>query len=182
MHPDLVKAAKQLDVSLPGLERAAKHSEQVIDHYKTVLPEFLKNTKPAISSVELEHADIVLLGSIARQESTPTSDCDYYILEDGARPATARGLRFAAESIRQEIDVEQLGARGAFGEIVVAGNLYERIGLEVDSNVNLTQRTPERLWASKLTLCNSTRQLQRLKKPSTLGFTDGVTARLTCQP
>jgi hypothetical protein len=88
----------------------------------------------------LNKVDVVVLGSIARRELTPYSDCDYYVLQHAASPETTRDLSIAAEKGREKLDYRPPGAQGTFGEIVIAADLYERIGLEVDSNANMTQR------------------------------------------
>jgi len=92
------------------------------------------------ASVASWKTDIILLGSIARQESTTTSDCDYYILQTGASPEVTRKLINAAESARKSLGMDKPGSQGMFGKIVIAPNLYESIGLEVDSNTNMTRR------------------------------------------
>ena len=140
MHQDLVEAIKILDIQLPALEKSAKHSEETLNNFRELLRERLKRADIDISSEELKKTDVVILGSIARGESNASSDCDYYILQNGASAATTRALGIAAEAIREKLDVRKPGEEGVFGEIVVAANLYEIIGLEVDSNVNITRR------------------------------------------
>lgn len=138
MHQDLVEATKILGIQLPALEKAAIHSEDTLNNFGERLRE--KLTKGDISSEELEKTDVVIFGSIARGESNVSSDCDYYILQSGASAATTRALYIAAESVRKELNVPKPGVQGVFGEIVVAAYLYEIIGLQIDSNDNLTSR------------------------------------------
>ena len=138
MHQDLVEATKILDIQLPALEKAAKHSEDTLNNFGELLREKLK--KADISSEELEKTDVVIFGSIARGESNVSSDCDYYILQSEASAATTRALEIAAESVLKKLNVPEPGVRGVFGEIVVAAYLYEMIGLQIDSNDNLTSR------------------------------------------
>jgi len=83
---------------------------------------------------------VVLLGSIARGESTSISDCDYFVLQHGASPGVSRQLIAAAEQARQEAGYREPGAQGVFANIVIAANLNESIGLDVDSNTNMTRR------------------------------------------
>ena len=93
-----------------------------------------------LGSADKDKADIVLLGSIARRESTVASDCDYFVLQHGASPITTRQLIRAARRARESTGLNKPGAQGVFGEVVIAANLYECIGLDVDSNANMTRR------------------------------------------
>lgn len=145
MHPDLAKASAALEVPLPGLEAAARNSEDVLQSFREKLPGILEeraneegNRAPTDRDKEL--ADVVLLGSIARGESTSISDCDYFVLQHGASPGVSRQLIAAAEQARQEAGYREPGAQGVFANIVIAANLYESIGLDVDSNTNMTRR------------------------------------------
>jgi len=140
IHADLAKASQQLEVELPAIEKAAGDSEQIIEDFKNELDEFLGEKFLTKNEKDLERTDVILLGSIARREYTLTSDCDYYILQNGASPEVSRKLIDAAEKIRERHGMGEPGLQGMFGKIVVAPNLYESIGLEVDSNTNMTRR------------------------------------------
>jgi len=136
MHEYLVKAAKLTGVELPALEEASKTSDKLLKNYKKRLYEKLSKDTPE----GMDKTDIVLLGSIAREEASPKSDCDYYVLQHGAPANTTRRLTMAMERVLKDLEVRKPGAQGVFGEIVVAANLYESIGLELDSNTNMTRR------------------------------------------
>lgn len=136
MHDDLSKAAKLVGAELPALEEASKTSQRLLGEYKRLLDEKFSKDRPD----DLEKTDVVLLGSIAREECSFQSDCDYYVLQHGARPHTTRRLITAMERIQRDFQLAEQGGQGVFGEIVVAANLYERIGLELDSNTNITRR------------------------------------------
>jgi len=136
MHEYLVNAAKLTGVGLPALEEASKTSRQLLSKYKKVLKDEFSKALPE----GLEKTDIVILGSIAREESSSNSDCDYYVLQHGAPPNTTRKLIMAVGKKLTSFGVRKPGAQGVFGDIVVAANLYESIGLELDSNANMTQR------------------------------------------
>ena len=140
MHADIVYAGKSLGIELPALHKAAQQSDEALDNYRGFLQESLEKIAEEREPEELSKVDVVVLGSIARRESTPYSDCDYYVLQNAASPETTRELSFAAERGREELGYRQPGARGTFGEIVIAADLYEWIGLEVDSNANMTHR------------------------------------------
>ncbi|MBN1805604.1 MAG: hypothetical protein JW837_10160 [Sedimentisphaerales bacterium] len=136
MHVDLVKAARLVSVKLPALEDASKTSRRLLSQFKEVLKQEFSKNRPD----DLERTDIVFLGSIAREEASFQSDFDYYVLQDGALPETTRRLITSAEKIRETFGSAQPGGQGVFGNIVVAANLYESIGLELDSNTNMTRR------------------------------------------
>ena len=140
MDSELVKAAQLLGIELTGLKKAAKYSEQIIKDYRQCLREVLQEILETGQRKHLEKTDVVLLGSIARRESTVGSDCDYYILQNGAPPEVTQNLTLAMEQIRQRLEPTEPGVQGIFGNIVIAANLYETIGLEGDTNVNMTRR------------------------------------------
>lgn len=136
MHEYLAKAAKLTGVELPALEEASKTSDRLLKDYKKRLYE--KLSKDTLE--DMDKTDIVLLGSIAREEASSKSDCDYYVLQHGAPANTTRRLTMAMEEVIKDLEVRKPGAQGVFGKIVVAANLYESIGLELDSNANMTRR------------------------------------------
>ena len=136
MHDCLGKAAESLGIELPALEESSTLSEKVLGQFK----ESLKKDFSIEKLERLEETDVVLLGSIARGECTEESDCDYFILQNGAPPDTAHTLVQAAQQIREDLGRAKPGVEGAFGEIVVAPNLFESIGLNADTNTNLTRR------------------------------------------
>ena len=140
MHPDLAKAASFLGVSLPALDQAAKGSRAEIEQFKTQIKEVLEELSEGKEYTDLHKTDVVLLGSIARYEATPGSDCDYFVLQNGASPETSQDLVVAVETVRKRLEYHEPGGQGVFGNIVIAPNLYESIGLESDTNKNITQR------------------------------------------
>ena len=89
---------------------------------------------------EVLDTDLVILGSIARQETTLESDCDYIVLQNGCLPHVSRKLLEIGDLARRGAQFSPPGRQGVFGDVVIAGSLYERIGLETDTNQNLTHR------------------------------------------
>lgn len=136
MHSDLAKAAELTGIELPALEEASVTSEHLLSGYKDALKKKFSKNRPD----DLESTDIVLCGSIAREECSYQSDCDYYVLQNGASPHTTRKLIEAMQEIEVDFPIGERGGQDVFAGVVVAANLYERIGLESDTNTNLTQR------------------------------------------
>jgi hypothetical protein len=140
MHQYLEEAAKSFSIELPDLKKAAEIAKNEIDDFKDLLPKILSDEYHIEDHSELENVDVVVLGSIARQESTTGSDCDYFILQNGASPQATQDLIYATEKVRRAIGFSEPGGQGVFGNIVIAANLYESIGLDIDTNANMTRR------------------------------------------
>lgn len=83
-----------------------------------------------------EDASVVLMGSWGRAEVTAGSDDDFMLLVDG--PERER-VSPSIDEITRVLDLPP-GARGPFGEPVFGDRLVEDIGLDRDSNKNLTRR------------------------------------------
>jgi hypothetical protein len=140
MHNDLARAAENLQVELPSLAAASKKAEDDVRRFKASIMEHWKKSPDLRSADDYRDVDLVLLGSIARQEVTKGSDCDYLVLQNGCTPEISQRLLTVADRVREELEYAEPGRQGVFGDIVIAANLYERIGLESDSNQNLTHR------------------------------------------
>src|ERR1700752_3241483 len=136
MFDELSKAAQSLELDLSNLKTAAANTEKEVSKFKALVSEYW--TGP--SHEEVSNVDLVLLGSLARQEVTGESDCDYVVLQNGCTPDTSQALLLIAEEVRSELGYAPPGRQAVFGDIVIAGSLYERIGLESDTNQNLTHR------------------------------------------
>jgi len=136
MHEDLSKAAKALGAVIPNIAHAADQTRQDLEAFKSVVLHDLQQS----NITNPNGADLVLVGSIARQETTRGSDCDYMVLQNGCLPHVSRKLLQIGNHARIEVGYGAPGQQGVFGDIVVAGSLYERIGLEADTNQNLTHR------------------------------------------
>lgn len=86
-------------------------------------------------------ATIVTLGSWGRGEVTSGSDDDLLLLVDGApRENVAPTLAQAVQRIRSGDAFKAPGREGTFGEVAFATELVEKIGLDRDTNSNLTRR------------------------------------------
>ncbi|MDW5595688.1 hypothetical protein VSS74_15165 [Conexibacter stalactiti] len=90
-----------------------------------------------------DDATVVLMGSWGRRELTPRSDDDYMVLVRGAKRSApprplpeAVGRAFAADPSGSSSP----GREGIFAKVVYSADLVQRIGLDDDSNTNLTRR------------------------------------------
>lgn len=112
--------------SFPNLSRArARTSECLIERKRQL--------------AELPHdagVSIVLMGSWGRSEVTNGSDDDYMVLVKGANRT---GIHPPKAQIRSILD-KPPGDQGVFGEPAFSDEMIGNIGLEEDSNSNLTRR------------------------------------------
>jgi hypothetical protein len=83
-----------------------------------------------------EDVAIVLMGSWGRSEVTSGSDDDYMVLVSGESRDDVRPSKAEIETILDRAP----GKQGIFGEPVLSRVMIEKIGLEEDSNTNLSRR------------------------------------------
>ncbi len=83
-----------------------------------------------------EDVAIVLMGSWGRSEVTSGSDDDYMVLVSGE---SRDNVRLSKAEIEMILD-RTPGGQGIFGEPVLSRVMIEKIGLEEDSNRNLSRR------------------------------------------
>jgi hypothetical protein len=81
-------------------------------------------------------ASVVLMGSWGRAEVTTGSDDDFMVLVDGSERGAVKP---SVDDVKSVLDAAP-GDQGTFGTLVFCENLIENIGLDADSNSNLTQR------------------------------------------
>jgi hypothetical protein len=81
-------------------------------------------------------ASVVLMGSWGRGEVTEGSDDDFMVLLDGAE---GPDVQPTIEEVSEVLD-EEPSEDGPFAEPVFSNNLVHDIGLDADSNKNLTRR------------------------------------------
>jgi hypothetical protein len=92
-----------------------------------------------------KHAAVVLMGSWGRHELTASSDDDYVVLvrglapEEGWGPAHDTAAKVAERFARDPGGFSAPGRQGVFAEVVYSADLM-RVGLDDDTNTNLTRR------------------------------------------
>ncbi len=89
--------------------------------------------------------DVIVFGSLARQEWTSGSDVDWTILIDGQANAqhriTAREVERTLGNMKyKETPLTGPGAEGIFGNLAFSHEIVHHIGGQADSNRNTTQR------------------------------------------
>ena len=128
-----------------GLEFVAINScESATQEVRKTLQDFYK-TQPFSSDL-----DLVVFGSIFRNEFTKGSDVDWTLLIDGQ--ADARHLD-EAKFIEKKIQEKKLGKpspAGAFGITTISHDLVHYIGGENDTNQNITRRVLLLLESGKI--------------------------------
>jgi hypothetical protein len=130
-----VKAvANSHSVDISALEKAASLSETLKADLKRYLSDSLQGKAfPGL--------DVIVTGSIARSEATAGSDCDFLLLVDTTQ--THDTLVQLIAIMRDNIEFNQLkgpGIQAVFGDFTTATELLGRVGLQSDSNTNMTRR------------------------------------------
>lgn len=118
---------------LANLNTAARVTERVRADLQDRLTGRLDATEPL---------DVLVFGSIAREEATTQSDVDYLVVLHGLcdDPKSARRtIEVMKESIK-ELNYGKPGATGMFGSVVSAADITERIGLDADTNMSHSRR------------------------------------------
>lgn len=125
-----------MGIKLPHLQEASEKSATIISDAKKYLNKEVFSENAPI--------DVVVLGSLARQEITSKSDLDYFIIVHSLLPSEkislTKELLSSADSLRKKLDLNVPGRTGMFGAVLSAPDLIERIGLEQDTNLSHSRR------------------------------------------
>jgi hypothetical protein len=94
----------------------------------------------ALRGLDSDDTSIVVFGSMARDEASPSSDTDWTLLVDGI--ADPRHVDSAQEVKRRldTIKASEPGPEGTFGDLAFSHQILQWIGGEEDSNANTTRR------------------------------------------
>jgi len=126
-----------------ALERLAEHGRRGFPHLLAARDRTARDLaamQARLRDVPLDPgASIVLMGSWGRRERTAGSDDDFLILVAGAERPDARPT-VADVSDVLGVGEAKPGTQDVFGVQVFVDGLVDRIGLEHDSNANLTRR------------------------------------------
>lgn len=126
MTTPLQQLADASGVDFPNLRKARELTEDGLASRRETLGNLGSDDDVAI----------VLMGSWGRSEVTSGSDDDFMLLIRGDARTEVRPARSALEAILDRPP----GPQGIFGEPVSSTTIIEHIGLEADSNKNLSRR------------------------------------------
>ncbi len=87
-----------------------------------------------------EDANIVVFGSLARNEWTSKSDLDWNLLIDGQANPLHLPISLSIKKVLERGQYAQPGTTGTFGNMAFSHDIIHRIGGELDTNRNTTQR------------------------------------------
>jgi predicted nucleotidyltransferase len=85
-------------------------------------------------------ADLVVFGSIARDECNSKSDVDWTILIDGQASSQHYNSSYIVKSRLEDLDLQEPGTTGMFGQVTFSHDLIHYIGGEEDTNHNISRR------------------------------------------
>ena len=97
-------------------------------------------------------SDLVVFGSIARNECTQSSDVDWTLLVDGQANPNHLSLAQLIEENINSTGLTEPGSSGMFGQISFSHDLINYIGGQDDTNHNLTRRILLLLESEKIIL------------------------------
>lgn len=133
------------DISpLERLVSATGRELPTLDHARETTVRRLEQRRELFASRERDvDVAIVLLGSWGRREVTSGSDDDYMVL---VRGEPRENVRPTVEEVRGWFEEDPSGTRAPgreniFGELVFSGELINKVGLDRDTNTNLTRRS-----------------------------------------
>jgi hypothetical protein len=127
---DPAGALERLGAELPELLAARARTREAVDARRT-----------ALEGLPLDPAaSVVLFGSWGRGELTGRSDDDWALLVDGAQRPVEPDLDALAAALGGGGGARGPGRSGVFGGRIFCDDLLSRIGLDADSNANLTRR------------------------------------------
>lgn len=138
MHPVLRDAASNLGLALPNLRAAASLTEEKFEAARAGAETYLQEQGMA----DVDNLDIVVFGSIARDEMTEASDFDWLVVarQYSEDPAHFNHYKSAAIEALDAMGVKEHGSSGIFGTVIGATELVNTIGLDADTNLRQTRR------------------------------------------
>jgi predicted nucleotidyltransferase len=148
----LTSFAKKHNKNWNGIIEAIKLTQKNRESVTKILS---PNDIPLTSS----DADVVLFGSIARNECTHDSDIDWTLLVDGQADAKHYNLSFDVNQKLKDTGLAQPGTSGMFGQITYSHNLIHKVGGEDDTNHNLTRRILLLLESEKIQNVNNSNSI-----------------------
>lgn len=121
-----LRLAERASIDIPEIIAARERTEQRLSELRG------RVTMPHDKDVA-----IALMGSWGRAELTSESDDDWLVLVDGSRRATVNP---APAAVAGALSGPPPGEEQIFGQVAFAEELAGQIGLQADTNANLTRR------------------------------------------
>lgn len=112
-------------------------AEQLTENNFEKIRSQLKHLPSPITSTD---ADLVVFGSIARNECTVSSDADWTLLIDGQANSNHLSIAHIIEEALAKTGLTEPGKSGMFGQITFSHDLINYIGGQDDTNHNLSRR------------------------------------------
>lgn len=138
MHPALEQASDALGIDLPTVRAAAALTRSKFDDARVAAAAHLENGGNALNP----GLDIVVFGSIARDEMSEGSDFGWLVVAHALSQDPSEFVRYrqVADTGREAIAAEKPGQSGLFGTIVGSAELVNTIGLDHDTNLSHSRR------------------------------------------
>lgn len=136
---ELLAIEMKANCSFSNLGEAAKRSKKKSEQLAADVDKEFEGLKK--KGIDVSGIGLLITGSIARREVTEGSDCDYLLVSNTtpSHESVIQGLG-AVERVLQDMGLLEPGSQGVFGDFTTAAELFIRIGLERDSNPNMTRR------------------------------------------
>lgn len=137
-------------------KRNGKNWGEIVKAQELTL-ENIENIRSQLSASNLSSSDVdvVVFGSIARDECTLGSDVDWTLLVDGQASSIHLDSAHVVENSVVATGLAKPGATGMFGQITFSHDLIHYIGGQDDTNHNLSRRILLLLESRKLILKGS---------------------------
>jgi hypothetical protein len=100
----------------------------------------LVELEKAVKPFESSDRSLVVFGSLARREFTPSSDLDWTLLLDGASSPEDLKTAHAITAALKSIGYKPPGREGTFASLISSHDLINYIGGQDDTNANTTRR------------------------------------------
>jgi hypothetical protein len=113
-----------------------KAEELTAANYEIIRNQFKTLPSPMTST----DADLIVFGSIARNECTAKSDVDWTLLVDGQANSNHLNIAHLSEDALTKTKLAEPGKSGMFGQITFSHDLIHYIGGQDDTNHNLSRR------------------------------------------
>lgn len=128
-----------------------KRTNEILDNIKS---NFLQSPAARIFSSDV---DLVVFGSLARNECTESSDVDWTLLIDGQSRPEHYSFGHIVRDQLEKAKMQEPGSTGMFGQITFGHDLINYIGGEDDTNHNTSRRILMLLESDNIVWSGSTK-------------------------